>query len=162
VDEYIGIIIFVIFVVISIITNALKKTAEKGGRVERYRGYRGLLWEKPPRPREEEEIEQPPPKELPQIVEEEERIGGLEPSLKEHSLLPSIGEGTVEDIDKDIFEERLKRIFGEEYTDYEDVERGEVGGFPSFEGMSDWARLVVFHTVFEKRSPFAPRRELRR
>jgi len=160
VEDYVGIIIFVIFVVISVIANALKKTAEKGGRVERYRGYRGLLWEKPPRPHEEEEIEQPPPKELPQIVEEEEKIGGLEPSLKERSLLPSIGEGTVESIDKDIFEERLKRIFGEEYTDYEGEEMGEVGGFPSFEGMSDWARLVVFHTVFERRSPFARRQGL--
>lgn len=166
-EEYIGIIVFIIFVVISVIANALKKTVEKGKTVERYRGYRGLLFEKPPTPSGKERgtvdaKEQPPVRELPPMVEEERRAETFPLSYEGSRLQSSIGDRRIGSMDASSFSERLKRIFGEDSTSYEEREQEQAGGFPPFEGMSEWARLIAFHTVFERKSPLARRYGLRR
>lgn len=164
-EDYLGILVFIVFIVISIITSALKRTSRKGS-IERYRGYREPLWSTGASPPQEEKRPQPPPQKLPLIVEEE-RISEEEkgiPSPTQHRLESTMEQRRITSIREsiDTFERRLERIFGEDYTDYEDVESRIVGGGIPLEGMSEWARLIAFHNIFRKRYLFMRRWGIRR
>lgn|GEM_PF-3432716 len=161
--DFAGLIIFIIFLIISIIARVI---GEKRKSFEAYRGYIANLPKEKKKPEPivdtiKGEYETRERKPLPTIVSEKEVREFTEPEPFEHSplgehLMFGLGvRDTISDIERGMKELDENFIRSDEEEVAPTLRKDVLTMFKKF---GDWGAMVVFYEVFQRRRPFFNRR----